>query len=224
MTRPTIPARTLTCVALLLAASLAARPAAALPLISEAFYDAVGIDDGQSFVELHGAPGTVLDGWTVELVNGADGEVATTLALLGVIGPSGLYVVADRFSDGTSAVPGADLLLNFDFQNGPDSIVLRGPGGVVDALGFGEFGPAEFFAGEGTAALDVPAGSSLARHFADLDTDDNALDFGELLVPTPGSAQFVPEPGAGALSAVGALGLALLGRRRAHGPAPASLR
>jgi hypothetical protein len=213
MTRPTTPARIATFAALLLAL-LAARPAAALPLISELLYDAVGPDDGLSFVEIHGAPGTVLDGWVLELVNGADGEVATTLALLGVIGPSGLYVVADRFADGSSAVPGADLLLNFDLQNGPDSLVLRSPGGVIDAVGFGEFGPTGFFAGEGTPAPDVPAGSSLARHFANLDTDDNATDFGELLVPTPGAASFVPEPGTGLLSAAGTLGLAALGRRR----------
>jgi len=217
MTRPTTPARIPTLAALLLPALLVARPAAALPLLSELFYDAVGSDDGQSFVEIHGAPGTVLDGYAVELVNGADGAVATTLALLGVIGPSGLYVVADRFADGTTAVPAADLLLNFDLQNGPDSLLLRGPGGgVVDAVGFGEFGPTEVFAGEGTPAPDVPAGSSLARHFANLDTGDNALDFGELLAPTPGTAQFVPEPGTGLLSAAGTLGLAALGRGRAR--------
>ena len=31
--------------------------AAAVPLISEVFYDAVGSDNGQSFVELYAAPG-----------------------------------------------------------------------------------------------------------------------------------------------------------------------
>lgn len=112
------------------------------------------------------------------------------------------------------------MLWNFDFQNGPDSLVLRGPDGVADAVGFGEFEAGTFFAGEGSPAPDVPAGSSLARHFADLDTDDNALDFGELPVPTPGSAQLVPEPGAGALSMVGAFGLALLGRGRVRCSVP----
>lgn len=209
MTRSILPLAILLC---------AAQPVAALPLLSEAFYDAVGSDDGLSFVEIHAAPGTVLDGWTVELVNGANGEVATTLALVGVVGPSGLYVVADRFADGTTAVPLADLLLNFDLQNGPDSLVLRGPAGIADAVGFGAFGPTEFFAGEGAPALDVPAGSSLARRFANLDTNDNAFDFGELVVPTPGTAQFVPEPGTGVLTAAGSLGLAALGRRRGGRP------
>jgi hypothetical protein len=31
--------------------------------------------------------------------------------------------LADDAGDGTSAVPGADQLANFDFQNGPDSFV-----------------------------------------------------------------------------------------------------
>src|SRR5690606_12516325 len=173
LTRSTVSACMRPLAALLLAL-LAARPAGALPLISEVFYDAVGSDDGLSFVEIHGKPGTVLDGWVLEHVNGANGEVAATLALVGVIGPSSLYVVADRFADGTTAVPFADLLLNFDLQNGPDSLVLRSPDGVVDAVGWGEFGPTEFFAGEGSPTIDPPAGSSIARHFANLDSDDNA--------------------------------------------------
>src|SRR5690606_15509910 len=110
--RPT-PLRSLAACAALAAALGTAAPATAFPLISEVFYDAVGSDDGLSFVEIHGTPGTVLDGWVLEHVNGANGEVAATLALVGVIGPSSLYVVADRFADGTTAVPFADLLLNF---------------------------------------------------------------------------------------------------------------
>jgi hypothetical protein len=214
MNRSTIRPLAPRCAALVATLLLAARPAAALPLISEVFYDAVGSDDGQSFVELHGLPGTVLDGWALEHVNGADGRVVATLALVGTIGPSGLYVVADRFADGTTAVPVFDLLLNFDLQNGPDSVVLRGPGGIADAVGYGEFAPGEVFAGEGRPALDVPAGSSLARWFANLDTDDNAADFRELTVPTPGTAQLVPEPGTVLLSAAGMVGLAALGRAR----------
>ena len=40
------------------AAALVPAPALALPVISEVFYDAVGTDDGLSFIELYGAPGT----------------------------------------------------------------------------------------------------------------------------------------------------------------------
>lgn len=200
---------------LALVAALAPAPARALPLISEVFYDAVGSDDGQSFVELSGTPGESLDGFTLEGVNGSNGAVGPVLVLSGVIGASGLFVVADARSDGTSDVALADLLLNFDFQNGPDSVVLTDGVSVIDALGYGEFAPGEIFAGEGAPAVDPAAGFSLARVFADLDTDDNAMDFVALDVPTPGVATFqsVPEPGTGALAYAGLFALGCLRRR-----------
>jgi len=208
----TVGARALAALAPLLFSFAA--PAAALPLISEVFYDAVGSDDGLTFIELYGAPGTVLDGFSLEGVNGSNGAVGPVLTLTGSIPPGGLFVVADGAS-GTTSVANADLILNFDFQNGPDSIVLRMGTSVLDAVGYGEFDPGEVFAGEGTPADDPPAGWSLARHFADVDTDDNALDFVALEVPTPGAADLsVPEPAAGPLVAGGLLVLGVLRRRR----------
>ncbi len=203
----------------------AAGPAVAGPiLISEVLYDAVGSDSGGVFVELFGPAGLALDGYTLEGVTGADGAVGPVLGLTGLVPADGLFVVADEDA-GTTAVVGADLLLNFDFQNGPDSIVLRDPGGaVLDALGYGVFGPGEVFAGEGSPAIDPPAGQSLARRFANLDTDDNALDFLALETPTPGAAPLaVPEPVPVLL--VG-LCLALLGplRRKRRREPPATAR
>lgn len=195
--------------------------AGALPVLSEVFYDAVGADNGLVFVEIHGAPGTSLDGFVVEGVNGAGGGVTVSLSLSGVIPGDGIFVLADDVGDGTSAVPGADQLLDFDFQNGPDSVVLRRGGTQVDALGYGAFATGDVFAGEGSPAPDAPPGASLARRFADIDRDDNAADFVVLAAPTPGSAPLaaVPEPGSGLLMAVGLLGLARLGARRAVAPA-----
>ncbi|MCP3984942.1 MAG: lamin tail domain-containing protein [bacterium] len=168
---------------------------AALPLLSEVFYDASGSDDGFVFVEISGQPGALLTGFSVEGVNGSDGSVTGTLLLSGQIGADGLFVVADLASGGGTSVVGADQLLNFDFQNGPDSVVLRDAGGsIVDSLGYGSFGVGQVFAGEGGAAPDAPAGSSLARHGGWADTDDNAVDFGVLASPTPGSAPGVPVP------------------------------
>lgn len=201
------------------ALSLAALPSAsagALPLLSEVLYDATGSDDGAVFVEIYGVPGTALDGWSVEGVNGADGAVTVTLSLSGSIPEDGVFVVADAGASGPTAVAEADLVLDFDFQNGPDSVVLRSAlGAVVDAVGYGVFEAGTSFAGEGSPAADAPAGSSLARVFANVDTDDNAADFAALGAPTPGVAPVspVPEPGGAVLVATGIAGLALLGRR-----------
>ena len=191
-------------------------PAAGSALvISELLYDAVGADDGLSFVELYGAPGTSLEGLVVEGVNGSGGAVTHSLSLAGSVPDDGIFVLADGQAGAASFVVGADLVLEFDFQNGPDSIVLRSGDTVLDALGYGAFGPDDVFAGLGNPAPDVPAGSSLARRFANVNSGDNFADFIALTTPTPGSAPLaiVPEPGTAPLLAGGLAGLGLGGRR-----------
>ena len=197
----------------LVAASLPAPAARALPVISELYYDAIGSDDGRGFVELYGTPGTSLDGLRLESINGDGGAVAVRLTLSGSFGADGLFVVADRRSDGSTDIADADLLLDFDLQNGPDSLLLRDASSVLDAVGYGVFGVGLVFAGEGAPAEDVAAGASLARHFANVDTGDNALDFAALATPTPGSAPIaaIPEP---ATAGMLGLGCAALARRR----------
>jgi hypothetical protein len=189
--------------------------AAALPIISEVFYDAVGSDVGKSFVELYGAPGTDLSGFFIEGINGSNGAVTDHVALSGLTPADGFFVLADDPGDGTTRVENADQLADFDFQNGPDSIVLRFGDTVVDALGYGGFSDTDVFAGEGLPAPDAPPGSSLARWFADVDSGDNAADFGLQALPSPGSAPLVvPEPATSILLACGFAGLAGARRRR----------
>jgi hypothetical protein len=199
--------------ALCAALSLAATHAGAAPLLSEVFYDAVGSDDGLSFIEIWGAPGTSLSELTIEAVNGAGGAVTHTLGLSGAIGPSGLFVIADDLAGGgTTLVANADLILDFDFQNGPDSVQLRGPSGVLDAVGYGTFTAGDVFAGEGAPAPDPAAGSAIARRFADVDTDDNAADW-LAAAPTPGAAPLLPVPEPRALVLLGPAAALLLRRR-----------
>ncbi len=53
-------------------------------------------------------------------------------------GLAGRFLTANAGA-GTSLVGNADLVRDVDFQNGPDSIVLRSSSGVLDALGYGDF-------------------------------------------------------------------------------------
>ena len=204
-----------------LAGALLMSTAQASTVLSEVLYDAAGTDNGNVFVELFGAPGTVLDGLLLEGVNGADGVVYRSIGLSGVIPPDGVFVIGDDSGDGTTLVGNADLVAEVDFQNGPDSVVLRDAAGILDALGYGDF-TGGVFAGEGSPAADVPGGSSLARFNPLLDTDNNLADFLALDLPTPGSvpasASAVPLPPALGLFLCGVAGLAGIARRKTDRP------
>lgn len=184
-------------------------------IISELLYDAASTDNGNVFVELFGTPGTVLDGWLLEGVNGSDGSVYRSAVLAGVIPADGVFLVGDDNGDGSTFISNADLVREIDFQNGPDSVVLRNGGTVLDALGYGDF-TGQVFAGEGNAAADAPSGNSLARSNPLLDTNNNFNDFTVLELPTPGAVPVsaVPVPPAIALFLSGMVGLVGVARKR----------
>jgi len=205
----------------------AAAGADATPLLSEVFYDAIGSDDGQSFIEIYGAPGTSLAGLTIEAINGTGGTVTHSLALTGTIGAGGVFVIADGVAGGGTSVANANLILDFDFQNGPDSVVLRDATSILDAVGYGVFAAGDVFAGEGSPTVDPTAGNAIARRFANVDTGDNAADWlGG--APTPGVVTLAPVPEASALALLAPAGAAFAAlraaglRRRMRGLAQAS--
>lgn len=211
--------RHMQCPAWLFACGLAAAavPAGANPVISELFYDASGSDSGLAFVELFGTPGTSLDALVLEGINGGSGDVYTSLMLSGAIPGDGVFLIGDDAGGGVTSVGGADLVGDVDYQNGPDSVVLRDASGILDAVGYGSFGVTDIFAGEGAPAPDPAGGSSIARFSPGLDTGDNSVDFVVLTEPTPGSlpaASSVPLPAGVWLFGSGLAGLLSVRRSR----------
>jgi hypothetical protein len=199
------------CIAVLLAGNLGLTGSAAVasPVISELYYDAPGSDAGLVFVELFGTPGDSLDGLVLEGINGTGGTVYKSISLGGAFPLDGVFVIGDD-SGGSTAVANADFIADVDFQNGPDSVVLRDAVAVLDALAYGSFGLDDVFAGEGSAAPAALTGASIARFNALLDTDDNGADFVLLDTPTPGAVaavSSVPLPPAVVLFGSGLLSL-----------------
>ena len=62
-------------------------------IISEILYDSPG-KDTEVFVELKGAPNTILDGLVLAGVNGSTGSVYGVVAVYGYIGADGYFVIA----------------------------------------------------------------------------------------------------------------------------------
>jgi formylglycine-generating enzyme required for sulfatase activity len=165
-------------------ACLQAAPPAGVRL-NELYYDGAGTD-ADSFVELRGPSGALLDGLTLVGINGNGGDVTKTVALAGLVGADGLWVIV---KDGASAAWKAEadvVTAKLEFENGPDSVQLRFGELVVDAVGYGDFSGGKVFAGEGTPAPDVPGEHALGRDPLGSDTDDNATDWHDV-APTPGA-------------------------------------
>jgi hypothetical protein len=156
-------------------------------VINELLVDEPGSESSAelAFVELRGAPGTVLDGARIELVNGSSipsadpNAIYQTHRLSGTIPENGLFVI------GEAGVPNVDLVVALDLQNGPDSVRLVDClDNRADAVAYGNFSETNYYVGEpADPPSPAPApreGESLARcpgPLAEADTDDNAADF-----------------------------------------------
>ncbi|MBI2067058.1 MAG: lamin tail domain-containing protein [Deltaproteobacteria bacterium] len=165
-------------------------------VINEILYDVAGSDtNGVLFIELYGTPFFDLGGFKILFVNGDNGEMTDSITVPAgaKVGTDGFYLIADAKNGipSESFVQGADLIDDFDPQNGPDAVLLfDSNGSLVDSLGYGDLttiGTAEgeqLF--EGDPAPDVAQGHSLERNFPGVDMNNNRDDFVEKVIPTPG--------------------------------------
>ncbi len=182
-------------------------------VIAELLVDSAGFPDTDAFIEIHGPPGTQLDGVTVVAVNGNGGGDYQTIALSGTLDAQGLFVVAHP--DAVAAIADvADLLdEDVDFQNGPDSVQLRFGAIVLDALAYGDFEDSDVAAGEGTPAAVAPVDQAMSRDHEYNDSNDNAADFAARVptpaAPTPAPVVNVPPVAALTCPATGETGAAL---------------
>lgn len=164
-------------------------------VINEMLYDASGDEtDGNLFIELAGDADSDISGYKIVFVNGADGATTETIDIPSnsIIPDDGIFLIADsRTSAPTQTnIPGADMLDNFDPQNGPDCVeLLDHHGALIDAVGYGTPLPARAQNGlacfEGESGPDAPAGKSVSRTNS-ADTNNNAADLIVLETPTPG--------------------------------------
>jgi hypothetical protein len=183
-------------------------PGFAVPWIHEVFYDAAGSDAAHVFTEIAGLPGTMLDGYRLVGIDGANGLVYRQVDLTGALIPEdGLLVIATARALG-ELLSVRDFIADVDWQNGPEAIqIWDALGAVVDALQYGDAGALHL--GEGLFAPDPPMGFSLTRDLLSSDTGDNRTDF-QVSTPTPGTGRAlatVAEPPAFFVLLVGLLGL-----------------
>jgi hypothetical protein len=166
-----------------------------------------------SFVELRGQPGLQLTGAKLEFVNGPDGTVYDSVALVGAVPADGLLVV------GEALVEDVDQEHAINIQNGPDLVrVVDASGGTLDAVAYGELS-AWAVTGEGEPALLPDEGQTLARaplsQFSNADSDQNRSDF--CATPaTPGAHNAVCSGGAGNGGSAGTAGVASGGSAGCH--------
>lgn len=150
---------------------------------NEIVYDTPG-GDTNTFIELKGSPGMLLDSFYVIGINGNGGAVYATIPLLGYTIPADSYFVIGQ----AATVPNVDLINALaNLQNGADNIIITsdfsGVIDTIDAVGYGYFFT-EIFVGEGVPTYDVN-GIPLARYYS-TDYNNNYWDYTAFKNRTPG--------------------------------------
>jgi hypothetical protein len=150
-------------------------------LVNEIFLNPAGDEGTASFIELAGDPLEPLDGLELRFHRRQDdgrGQPDRRLSLAGQrIARDGYLVIANR-----GHIHGADVDMepdpdrfNVNLVNIGGSLVLQGPRGPVDAVGWGQL-PNGNVLGEGRPAPEPANGDGIARSNF-VDSDDNARDF-----------------------------------------------
>ena len=161
-------------------------------VINEVDYDQAGADAAE-FIELKNISSSAvnLNGWTLELVNGANGGavIYSTINLPNVnLAAGGYYVICANNAN----TPNCDLdvLPNTDLiQNGaPDGIGLRNAGVLVDAVSYEGNTGAPYTETSGVGLIDGAgaANQGISRFPDGVDTDVNNVDLLSNVCITPG--------------------------------------
>jgi hypothetical protein len=162
---------------------------AASVVINEVCYDPEGSDTGKEWIELYNAGSSEVNLNGCKIYSGGSSYNLNYVFPHFILRPGRFVLV------GGDAVPNTHFTHNFSFQNGgsesdairfvnadstyTDTVIYDEPNSnaLIDDSGL----PATSF------AMDVPAGSSLARISDGYDTDDCATDFYAEANPTPGA-------------------------------------
>ncbi len=164
--------------------------------INEFYYDSPSTDTN-SFLEIKGIPGTLLDSVKVILVNGNGGAIYGTIDLSGKTIPSDSYFVIAQ----NAGVENPDTITNtINMQNGPSDNILIAYDSigsasrvVLDAVCYGLPNNADsVFRGEVWPTYDVTSSTgfyAIMARYEDpfvLDHNNNYLDFAHYMVRNPG--------------------------------------
>jgi len=143
--------------------------------INEVVFDDAGTDD-RNYIEILGPPNLLLTGYQLACINGPENGCAP----YNVVNLSSYTIPADGFLvlAQSADVPNADAVssTNFNFQNGPDGLLLMFGEQVIDGFCYGEM-TCDGCEGSPITPITGTDTDSWCRSPDGFDTNDNASDF-----------------------------------------------